>query len=148
MEQTKKNQPVGAGLSKRVQDGNLNGGNYTTKPQHIQPRFSVDDVDRHLSRFNIVGQTTKRIRMIAWLHLCAINGYTVTRFDSLKVGCSCWNTTASEIGTKAGLRLERRDTKRRTRFSESTHVCEYWFDNSELPVVENFLGGFRQEAAA
>lgn len=148
MNQTKKNQPVGAGLSESVQDGNLNSTDYSTRPQRIQPRFSISDVDQHLSKFNIVGRITKRIRMIGWLHLCGISGYTVTRFDALHVGCSCWNTTASEIGIKAGLKLERRDTKRRTRFSESTHVCEYWFPESEVPSVEHFLGGFRQQEAA
>ncbi len=148
MNEIKKDQGTRPDLFKGVRDGNLNKADINTRPHKIKPRFTVADVDQHLSRFNITGRTTKRIRMIAWLHLCAINGFTVTRFDALNIGCSCWNTTASEIGIREGLKLERRDTNRRTRFSSSTHLCEYWFQESELPVVEVFLGGFRQEVAA
>ena len=126
----------------------VSNANHSTKaPPTIQPKFTIDDVDNHLARFRYAGRVTKRVRMIAWVHLCSTSGFSVTRFDALHVGCSCWNTTASEIGTKSGLLLERCPTTRRTRFSDSTSVSEYWFPDSEIQRVVDCLGGYRQEAA-
>ncbi len=142
-----KNQGCILGIPKSVRTDDSNYSDTIKAPQKTQPRFTVDSFDQHLARFNHTGRITKRVRMIAWLHLCAMNSYSVTRFDALKVGCSCWNTTASEIGTKEGLKLERQPTTRRTRFSDSTSVNEYWFQDSELPCVVDWLGGYRQEAA-
>jgi len=119
----------------------------TKESSKIQPKFTVQDVTDFLSQLGFVGKVTKRVRTIAWLLLCSIHGFHVTRFDALGVGCSVWNTTCSEIGKKEGLRIERRYTVRKTRFSDLTHCCEYWFPVDVIPQAKKWFSRNRQEDA-
>lgn len=145
MEQRKINRPCQAGISEHTHGGNLSAADFTTRPHKIQPRFSIADVDAHLLKFNYTGQITKRVRVIAWLHLCVTCGYVVTSFDSIRVGDFNLATTISQIGSRSGLVVERRAGSRPTRFGTSTHVKEFWFPSTELLAVVDFLGGFRQK---
>ncbi len=107
---------------------------YSKTIYKILPPYSVDDVNHHLASFGFRGKVTKRVRMIAWLHLCSTNGYRVTRFDAIRIGCTCWNTTVSEFKTKEELQVERTEARRKTRFNDST----YGFPN--LNILRSKIG--------
>ena len=102
------------------------------------PRILQETLDEYLDNFNFIKKLTKRQRLIAWLIVAKDLNCKVTRFDAEWVGCHCWNTSVSEIERYDGIKIERQDTKRTTRFGE-THCKEYWLSEDELEKAERHI---------
>jgi len=93
----------------------------------------------YLSEFEFIRPLTKRQRVLACLAVISKQSRPITRFDVEAIGDHCLNTTISEIGRIDGIKVERRDVKRPTRFGKDTDCKEYWLESKQIGQAENIL---------
>lgn len=78
---------------------------------------------------------TKIHRIATALHA----GQYLTMFDAERMGDHVLRTTVATL-ERYGARISRRTVIRPTRWSADAHVCEYWIEPQDRPVIARLLG--------
>ena len=126
---------------------NIKKPDCSTYNRKTHPNISINTLDSYLDKVGFIGKRTKRTRVICWLYLISVRGYVGTRFDALSISDSCLNSTISDIQKFHGIQIDRRWTKRQSKFGP-IDCAEYWLQGEGLEKAERYLSGItRMEAA-
>ena len=104
-------------------------------------QFLAGQLQKAISDVVFLKSLTKRARVILWMLIAAKHNRTITRFDAEYIGEHCLNTTVSVITSKDRIIVNRRETKRPTRFGKPTDCKEYWFEGIATEKAANLILG-------
>ncbi len=102
-------------------------------------QFLANQLQKVVSHLVFIKSPTKRSRVILWLLIAAKHNRTITRFDAERIGEHCLNTTVSVITSKDRVIVNRRETKRPTRFGKPTDCKEYWLEGMAIVTAVNHI---------
>lgn len=95
-------------------------------------QFLASQLHKTISKIDFIKPPTKRARVILWMLIAAIHNRTITRFDAEYIGEHCLNTSISVITSIDRIIVNRRETKRPTRFAKPTDCKEYWLEGMAI----------------
>lgn len=101
---------------------------------HFNPTAEIlaGELQRRIAVADLHTDLLKKEQMRLWLVIASELGLKVTRFDAICVGDTIWNTTVSEFTLLDRIIVDRRPTKRPTRFGRPVDCKEYWLQGQAL----------------